>query len=54
MSNVTPAGRLTPATGHQVLSVLLPPILRTGACPGARLRTSRSNTGSSELGSEPA
>lgn len=41
-------------TGHQVQSVLSPPILILGGCPGDRLEISCSNTGLIALGSEPA
>jgi hypothetical protein len=34
-----------PWIGHQVQSVLSPPIRRTGACPGASARTSATRTG---------
>ncbi len=51
---VTPGGRVTPATGHQVESLLSPPILSTGCWPGVRLRINRSNTGSTAAGLVPA
>src|SRR6202042_1745294 len=49
-----PGGLATPGTGHQVQSLLSPPIRSSGAWPGARSRISCSNTGLTAFGSLPA
>ena len=41
-----PGGLRTPGVGAQVQSVVSPPKRSTGDCPGVRLRTSWSKTGS--------
>ena len=41
----TPAGVGVPGIGHQVRSVVSPPILSWGVCPGDRFRISWTNTG---------
>ena len=50
----TPAGVRIPGIGHQVRSVVSPPIRISGGFPPARLRTSWTNTGLIAFGSAPA
>ena len=50
----TPAGVGVPGIGHQVRSVVSPPILSWGVCPGDRFRINWTNTGFIAEGSVPA
>ena len=51
---LTPAGVRKPGIGHQVWSVVSPPIRSSGGLPPARLRISWTNTGLIAAGSVPA
>ena len=50
---VRPGDGVTSGIGHQVASVLFPPMRRIGVCPGATLRMSRTSTGLIARGFEP-